>query len=73
MKFLVRVEPDEDGGYVVECPALPGCASQGETVEEALRNIQEAIRGIVSVRRKHGLPLPEEPSHLVEVEIGAIA
>jgi len=71
MKLLVRVEPDEDGGYVVECPALPGCVSQGETVEEALANIQEAIRGFLVVRRKHGLPLPEEPHHLVEVEVGA--
>lgn len=70
MTFLVRVEPDEDGGYVVECPALPGCVSQGETVEEALRNIREAIAGILAVRRKHGMPLPEEP-HLVEVEVGA--
>ena len=46
LKFKVIVEEDlEDGGYVVECPALPGCASQGDTVDEALENIKEAIRG----------------------------
>ena len=35
--------PDEDGGYVVEVPSLPGCFSQGETIDEALENIKEAI------------------------------
>lgn len=46
LNFKVIIEEDkEDGGYVVECPALPGCASQGDTVEEALENIKEAIRG----------------------------
>jgi|GEM_PF-3780879 len=44
--FTVVVEPDsEDGGYVVHCPALKGCWSQGETVDEALRNIVDAISG----------------------------
>ncbi len=42
--FKVILEPDtEAGGYVVSCPSLPGCYSQGETVEEALKNIKEAI------------------------------
>jgi predicted RNase H-like HicB family nuclease len=46
IKFKVFLEEDkEDGGYIIECPALPGCASQGDTVEEALENIKEAIRG----------------------------
>jgi antitoxin HicB len=43
LDFKVLLEPDEDGGYVVVCPSLPGCYSQGETVEEALANIREAI------------------------------
>lgn len=44
MNLRVVLRPDpEDGGYVVSCPALPGCHSQGETVEEALSNIREAI------------------------------
>lgn len=44
MKFKVILEEDEEvGGYVVSCPALPGCHSQGDTVEEALENIKEAI------------------------------
>lgn len=45
LKFKVFLEEDkEDGGYVIECPALPGCASQGDTVDEALANIKEAIK-----------------------------
>ncbi len=48
MNLKVVIEEDtEDGGYVVSCPALPGCHSQGETVEEALANIQDAIRGCI--------------------------
>ena len=42
MKFKVVLE-EEVGGYVVSCPAIPGCHSQGDTVEEALENIKEAI------------------------------
>ena len=43
MKFKVIIREGEDGWYVVECPSLPGCISQGKTVEEALENIKEAI------------------------------
>lgn len=46
MRFTVILTPDEeDGGYVVECPAIPGCISEGDTAEEALINIKEAIEG----------------------------
>jgi predicted RNase H-like HicB family nuclease len=51
--YTVVLQPDlEDGGYVVECPALPGCASQGDTVEETLSMIRDAIRGHLTVLRK---------------------
>ncbi len=54
LNFKVIVEEDkEDGGFVVECPALPGCASQGDTVEEALENIKEAIRGWLKAEYGH--------------------
>ena len=43
LNFTVVLEPDPAGGYVVSCPSLPGCYSQGETIEEALENIKEAI------------------------------
>ncbi len=43
MKFKVVLEPSEEGGYTVYVPSLPGCISEGETVEEAVENIREAI------------------------------
>ncbi len=50
MKFKVVVWEDaEDGGYVAECPALPGCVSQGETIDEARENIKDAIQGWLEV------------------------
>ncbi len=50
MKLKVVIKDDkEDGGYNVSCPAIPGCHSQGETVEEALENITEAIEGCLEV------------------------
>jgi antitoxin HicB len=61
VQFLVTLEPDEDGYIVAECPALPGCLSQGRTREEALVNIREAITGYLASLRKHGEPLPETP------------
>jgi predicted RNase H-like HicB family nuclease len=42
--FTVLLEPDEEtGGYVISCPSLPGCYSQGDTIDEALENVKEAI------------------------------
>jgi predicted RNase H-like HicB family nuclease len=69
MKFLVTLEKDEDGYYVTECPSLPGCVSQGETPEEALANIREAIEGILSLRRKKGLSVPAVEVTEVEVAV----
>ena len=49
MKLHVLIEQDEDGFFVVEVPALPGCLSQGKTKEEALTNIKEAVEGWLEV------------------------
>jgi predicted RNase H-like HicB family nuclease len=54
MKFLVTLVPGEDGWIVAECPALPGCMSQGRSQEEALRNIREAIEASLLTRREAG-------------------
>jgi predicted RNase H-like HicB family nuclease len=56
MRFPVTIYRDEDGWYVVECPVIPGCMSQGQTEEEALRNIEEAIQLCLEVRREQSLP-----------------
>ena len=66
MRFLVTVEQDEARYYVVECPALPGCVSQGRTREEALANVREAILLSLETRKAHGLPLEVE---VAEVEV----
>jgi predicted RNase H-like HicB family nuclease len=50
MKFQVTIDRDEDGIWIVECPAIPGCVSQGTTKQEALENIKEAISLCLEVR-----------------------
>ena len=51
MKIKIVVHEAEEGGFWAEVPAIPGCASQGDTMDELLRNIQEAIEGCLSVSR----------------------
>lgn len=51
MKFTVAVEAQPEGGFTVQCIELPGAISQGETVQEALANVQEAIQLVLEVRR----------------------
>ena len=57
--LIIPGEPDE-GGYWVQVPALPGCVTQGETVEEALVNSKEAIEAYILSLNDRGLPVPEE-------------
>ncbi|MGH9741648.1 MAG: type II toxin-antitoxin system HicB family antitoxin [Candidatus Acidiferrum sp.] len=56
----VILYPGEDDYWVVECPSLPGCISQGKTKEEAVHNIREAIEGYVLALQQDGLPIPPE-------------
>ena len=56
MKVKVILRPEKEGGYSVAIPALPGCYSEGETVEEALANIREAAEGMIEVMNEHGQP-----------------
>jgi predicted RNase H-like HicB family nuclease len=57
MKFMVTVDRDEDGAFVAECPAIPGCISQGRTESEALESLEDAIRQCLEVRSELGMPL----------------
>jgi len=57
MKLSVTLERDETGMIVAECPAIPGCVSQGKTEEEALANIREATVECLEMRAEQGLPL----------------
>ena len=58
VEYRVILISAEEGGYTVVVPALPGCVSEGDTEEEALENIRDAIVGWLAVARKHGLTLP---------------
>jgi predicted RNase H-like HicB family nuclease len=67
MKLKVIVHPAEEGGYWAEVPALPGCVSEGETLDEVLANIREAAEGWIEVAADR---VPEDPSsQVVEVEL----
>jgi predicted RNase H-like HicB family nuclease len=57
MKLLVTLERDETGMIVAECPAIPGCVSQGHSEEDALANIREAIAACLESRAEAGMPL----------------
>ncbi|CAC5341899.1 MULTISPECIES: type II toxin-antitoxin system HicB family antitoxin [Planktothrix] len=57
----VIIYPGEDGYWIVECPSLPGCISQGKTKEEALINIKEAIELYIEVCQEKGQPVSEDP------------
>ncbi len=58
MKLIVTLDRDETGMIVAECPAIPGCVSQGRTEDEAMVNIREAVRGCLEARAENGMPLP---------------
>ena len=60
MMRQVILHPGEDGYWVAECPSLLGCVSQGQTKEEAIANIKEAIQGYIAALEEDGLPVPEE-------------
>ncbi|MBI4758037.1 MAG: type II toxin-antitoxin system HicB family antitoxin [Chloroflexi bacterium] len=70
MKLPVTIYQDEEGWYVAECLAIPGCVSQGKTLEEALANIREAVQLCLEVRKEKGLPLTVQT---FEIEMPAYA
>jgi len=57
MKLIVTLQRDETGMIVAQCPAIPGCVSEGKTEEEALANIHEAIEACLETRAANGMPL----------------
>lgn len=66
MKLFVTIDRDEKGMWIVECPSIPGCVSQGKTKEEALKNAKEAVELCLEVRAEQGLPLTIE-TRLIDV------
>lgn len=67
-KILLEKDPAQ-GGFSVYVPALPGCATQGETVEECLKNAKEAIELFIESLKEDGLPIPDSDVLLEEVEV----
>lgn len=67
MKLRVIIEKDETGYYVAEVPALPGCVSQGRTLQEARANIREAISGWVAVMNRKAKQSHAHTTHQVAV------
>ena len=63
LSYKVIFEPAEEGGYTAYAPSLPGCISEGDTYEEALKNIKEAIKGWIEVSMKFGDEIP--PSDVI--------
>jgi predicted RNase H-like HicB family nuclease len=68
MKFSITLNRDEDGIWVAECPAIPGCVSQGNTRDDAIANVRLAIKECLEVRAEKGLPLTVE-THQIEVTV----
>ena len=68
LKFKIKMEKCEEGGYVVSCPALPGCHSQGETTDEALTNIKEAIEGYLEEMNEQ-VHVTKESEKILEVAL----
>ena len=70
MRYRVLIEQDEDGVFVAEVPALPGCISQGKTRSELIDNIKEAIAGYLESLQTHGDPIPPSiTEEVVEVSL----
>jgi predicted RNase H-like HicB family nuclease len=61
--FIMRqvvISHGQDGYWIAECPSLPGCISQGQTREDALQNIKEAIEGYIAALEEDGIPVPDD-------------
>ena len=70
MKYRVSIEQGEDGVYAAEVPAVPGCFSQGQTREEAVANVREAIAAYLESLEAHGDPIPPpNTEEAVEVNV----
>jgi predicted RNase H-like HicB family nuclease len=68
MNYRIMIEKGEDFGYVAHCPAIPGCHSQGNTLEEAMENIRDAIIGCLAALDEELLPQKKE-KYVFEVEV----
>lgn len=72
LKYKIFLEKEEEGGYTVHVPALPGCHTQGDDVEDALSNAKEAIECYLESLKKDGIPIPRSMEELIfDIEVVA--
>lgn len=69
LKYTAIFEPAEEGGYVVTVPTLPGCITEGDTFEEAVYMIKDAMKGYLAVLKKEGLEIPKEEEDIVVTKV----
>ncbi len=69
LTYTIKLEPQKEGGYTVTVPVLPGCISEGDTVEEALNNIKDAIEGYLLVMAKHKRKVPIEITNTRSIDV----
>ncbi len=69
-RYTVIFEPQPDGGFHAYCPALPGCHSEGDTFDEAMTNVREAVEAYIDSLKAHGEPIPREELVIKPVEVG---
>lgn len=69
LEYTVIFEPAEEGGYVASVPALSGCATQGETFEEAVEMVKDAIKGYLDVLKEEKQAIPQEKSDVVITKV----
>jgi predicted RNase H-like HicB family nuclease len=70
-RYTVILEREDDGGFHASCPALKGCHTQGDTLDEAVANIREAIAAYLESLRAHGESIPSEDILIKPVEVQA--
>ncbi len=68
-RYTIILDRQGDNGYHASCPALPGCHSQGETLDEAVENMREAIEAYIESMEAHGEPIPREDLLIKPVEV----
>ena len=70
-RYTIILEREEDGGYHASCPTLKGCHTQGDTLDEAVANMHEAIAVYLESLRVHGEPIPAEDILIKPIEVRA--
>ena len=71
MRYTIMIREDEDGGFLVSCPDLPGCHCEGDTPEDAISNIKEAIHCYLESLKKDNLPIPM-PALFETIDIASV-